>query len=58
MPNYIYQCEQKHRHDVTHSINDRPAILCPLCHSPMNRVPATITATFKGSGFYTTDKNA
>jgi predicted nucleic acid-binding Zn ribbon protein len=58
MPSYSYQCEQKHRQDVTHSIKDNPEIICGVCQGLMQRTPQPITPTFVGSGFYRNDKDA
>jgi predicted nucleic acid-binding Zn ribbon protein len=35
--------------------NKEDRAFCATCSDEMHRVPATFTATFKGSGFYTTD---
>jgi putative FmdB family regulatory protein len=56
VPSYIYQCENKHREEHTHSMTETPALTCDLCQTPMTRIPSAITTTFKGSGFYSTDK--
>jgi predicted nucleic acid-binding Zn ribbon protein len=37
--------------------DDEPAVVeCPECLSPMHQVLGGVAITFKGKGFYTTDK--
>lgn len=38
MPQYVYQCPNKHKEEITHSIKWEPAVYC-LCGEPMQRVP-------------------
>lgn len=56
MPDYTYQCENKHRADIEHSIYEDPEIICGECQGRMGRVPAGIAPRFVGKGFYSTDK--
>ena len=56
MPNYHYKCEKSHTMDVNHSIYENPSVVCTRCGGHMQRVPKTVTVTFKGSGFYSKDK--
>jgi putative FmdB family regulatory protein len=55
MPNYIYQCENKHRIELNHSIRESPDITCEECQTPMSRKPQVTSIEFKGSGFYSRD---
>lgn len=59
MPTYVYECPGCGQvFDVTHSIHDDPEIDCDTCECTMRRKPQGAYAQFKGSGFYTTDKNS
>ena len=57
MPTYDYTCTEGHTLEVTHSINTNPHLVCPNCAKEMKRKQTTPAIAFKGSGFYTTDKN-
>ena len=57
MPNYLYVCVCGKSKEVGHSITEDPAIPCPECQTPMTRKPQVAEVSFKGKGFYTTDKN-
>ena len=58
MPDYSYQCENKHRIDTSHSIFDDPEIICGECQGRMFRLPSPASPRFIGNGFYSTDKDA
>jgi putative FmdB family regulatory protein len=57
MPNYVYECVCGQVFDVTHSIHDDPDVECDNCGSTMERKPQAPAAQFRGSGFYSVDKN-
>ena len=57
MPSYKYECECGQVWDVIHPIDDDPEFFCDHCGSVMERKIQGITVTFKGSGFYSTDKD-
>jgi putative FmdB family regulatory protein len=58
MPLYEYRCGNGHTMQTVRSIHeDEPALVeCPQCSSPMHQVLGGVAITFKGKGFYTTDK--
>jgi putative FmdB family regulatory protein len=58
MPLYEYLCEQGHKMTEVRSIHaDEPAeVKCVECDKPMRQVVGAVAVSFKGSGFYTTDK--
>lgn len=56
MPTYSYECECGQILDITHSMFDEPDIECDNCDSMMRRKLSAPIVTFKGSGFYSTDK--
>lgn len=57
MPTYVYECACGQVFDVTHSIHVDPEVECDNCGSTMERKPQGAFVSFKGSGFYSTDKN-
>jgi putative FmdB family regulatory protein len=57
MPSYVYECECGQIYDVTHSIHEDPDIECDNCGGSMYRKMQGANVSFKGSGFYSTDKN-
>lgn len=57
MPTYVYECACGQIFDVTHSIHEDPDVECDNCGGSMERKPQAAFAQFKGSGFYSTDKN-
>jgi predicted nucleic acid-binding Zn ribbon protein len=61
MPSYDYSCEQGHVNTDTRSINeDMKLEVCSVdgCDSKVfSRIWSPVTAVYKGSGFYTTDKH-
>jgi putative FmdB family regulatory protein len=58
MPLYEYTCASGHIKKEIRSIHDdEPAeVICTECSSPMHQVLGGVAITFKGKGFYTTDK--
>jgi putative FmdB family regulatory protein len=57
MPHYVYKCDDcSVYHSTSHSISEDPKVPCPKCKKQMHRVPQATPASFKGEGFYTTDK--
>ena len=58
MPLYEYRCADGHTFTVVRSIHDdEPAeIICTQCSGPMHQVLGGVAITFKGKGFYSTDK--
>jgi putative FmdB family regulatory protein len=58
MPLYEYRCANNHITQTIRSIHDdEPAeVICTECSSPMHQVLGGVAITFKGKGFYTTDK--
>lgn len=55
---YVYRCEAQHDREVIHPVADDPEIVCVQCGGSMLRVPTIGGLIFKGSGFYSTDKNS
>jgi putative FmdB family regulatory protein len=56
MPTYTYECACGQVWDVRHGMNETPDLECDNCGGTMERVFTPPAITFKGSGFYTTDK--
>jgi putative FmdB family regulatory protein len=58
MPLYEYRCGNGHIMQEVRSIHDdEPAqVICTECASPMHQVLGGVAISFKGNGFYTTDK--
>lgn len=59
MPNYIYQCPKcpESRVIISRKIDDEERVpVCVACAAEMKRDFAILNTTFKGSGFYSTDK--
>ena len=56
MPTYVYSCDCREE-EITHSIHDDPRIKCDDCNKVMQRKMQGAYVAFKGSGFYSTDKN-
>jgi putative FmdB family regulatory protein len=58
MPLYEYVCEQGHIKKEIRSIHaEEPTdIKCAECGDPMRQVVGAVSVSFKGSGFYSTDK--
>jgi putative FmdB family regulatory protein len=59
MPTYAYQCSDcSHTSDVFQKISDDPLTMCPSCGKDTFKraiAGASVTFSFKGSGFYQTD---
>jgi putative FmdB family regulatory protein len=58
MPTYVYECACGQVIDLQHSIHEDPDIECDNCDSMMQRKVQGAYVTFKGTGFYSTDKNS
>jgi putative FmdB family regulatory protein len=58
MPNYVYECVCGQVFDVIHSIHEDPEVDCDNCEGTMTRRMQGAYVTFKGTGFYSTDKNS
>jgi len=58
MPTYQYECaECRFSVDVVRGIlEDTPDPFCESCNSALKRVYSNIGVTFRGSGFYSTEK--
>lgn len=58
MPLYEYRCADGHTFTVVRSIHDdEPAeMICTECSQAMYQVLGGVAITFKGKGFYSTDK--
>jgi putative FmdB family regulatory protein len=60
MPNYDYECKQCERtFEVFQSIKEEPLAACPRCGGYIKRIiNGGSGIIFKGSGFYSTDKQS
>jgi putative FmdB family regulatory protein len=60
MPLYEYRVCNGHTMQTIRSIHDdEPAeVICTECSSPMHQVLGGVAISFKGKGFYTTDKGS
>jgi putative FmdB family regulatory protein len=57
VPLYEYVCENGHKLEQIRSIfDDKEPIDCPDCGTKLTQVIAQVSVSFKGSGFYSTDK--
>lgn len=58
MPTYTYRCENcGHQFDKYQSFQDQPLKVCPECRKhTLHKVYRAAGVSFKGSGFYVTDK--
>lgn len=56
MPTYRYECACGKSKEISHSIHEEPELECDNCQGAMVRVPQAPSVSFRGSGFYTTDK--
>ena len=59
MPLYEYTCASGHIKKEMRSIHDDEPedIRCAECGEPMRQLVGGVAVSFKGSGFYSTDKN-
>jgi putative FmdB family regulatory protein len=59
MPIYTYRCENcGHQFDKHQSFSENPLKVCPSCHKhALHKVYFPAGVSFKGSGFYVTDKH-
>jgi putative FmdB family regulatory protein len=58
MPTYEYACTScSHHIEVVQTFTDDPLELCSACGGRLRRVFHPAGILFKGSGFYSTDKN-
>jgi putative FmdB family regulatory protein len=55
MPTYNYKCENGHDKDIFHSMDEAPRMYCH-CGKPLKKGFSSPVITFKGQGFYSTDK--
>jgi putative FmdB family regulatory protein len=59
MPTYSYKCTKcAHEFDVQQSITDDAIATCPECKGKLQKVFGKVGVTFKGTGFYRTDKDS
>ena len=56
MPLYDYECDKGHVVEISHRLVDQPEIICTKCITVMKKVLAAPQVSFRGSGFYSTDK--
>jgi putative FmdB family regulatory protein len=58
MPIYQYICTNcDTEFELKQGFNDESIVKCPQCNKDARRVFSPAPIIFKGSGFYTTDKN-
>lgn len=55
MPTYTYKCEAGHAKDIQHGMMESPKLVCH-CGKELTKRLSAPTVTFKGEGFYSTDK--
>ena len=57
MPTYEYRCRNcGHTFDVVQAMTDEPLTVCSVCGGELRKVFAPPAISFKGSGFYSTDR--
>ena len=54
---YEYKCDWGHTVEISHPMSESPVVYCPECVKVMKKQLGTPWTQFKGSGFYSTDKN-
>lgn len=58
MPLYEYVCENGHNLKEVRSIHDdKEPTECPECGLKLRQVIGSVGITFKGTGYYRTDRN-
>ncbi len=55
MPTYSYKCENSHQKDIFHGMQESPRLYCH-CGKPLKKGFGVGSVSFKGEGFYSTDK--
>lgn len=56
MARYDYRCGScGHVFEVEHGMQEHPAVACPQCGQPADKVFSASGIKFEGSGFYNTD---
>jgi putative FmdB family regulatory protein len=59
MPTYAYACgDCGHRFDQRQTFDEDPLDTCPCCAGIVRRVFSVPAVTFRGSGFYSTDRSS
>ena len=53
---YEYVCGCGAKSDISHPMEQSPEIVCPKCQKKMRKGFGTPWLSFKGEGFYSTDK--
>lgn len=53
---YDYKCECGNSVEISHPMHWEPEVLCAKCTKVMRKVLFAAGVSFKGSGFYSTDK--
>lgn len=56
MPTYSYECECGASQEIFRSIHDESEVICESCNENMKKKLSAPSVSFKGSGFYSTDK--
>ena len=61
MPIYEFECtndrcEANLRYEKELKINEPHDVECGFCHEPMRKIYSSFGISFKGTGFYSTDK--
>lgn len=56
MPIYDYKCVCGHSIEINHLMSHSPTILCFKCAKTMSKGVSSPVISFKGDGFYSTDK--
>lgn len=55
MPTYDYNCEAGHTKEIVHPMTESPRFYCH-CGKPLRKAMSAPVISFKGEGFYSTDK--
>lgn len=59
MPTYAYGCKDcGHAFDTHQAFSDDALTTCPECRGALRKKFNTVGASFKGSGFYSTDSRS
>lgn len=56
LPTYDYKCIEGHYQTISHGFDNEPIVHCPKCTAIMLKVYSVPNVSFKGTGFYSTDK--
>jgi putative FmdB family regulatory protein len=57
VPTYAYKCDAGHTQEIFHPITESPEFHCDCGELLKKTYSSSLAVSFKGEGFYSTDKN-